>query len=119
MNFSEVVLYCTDTERSRRWYERAGFTYRHGHEDMHWFGAGAVGLMLHPSEGKPEGRTPQFYCVVEDVDRSFAAAVEAGFAPTSHQRKGQTLDAPITTPWGTREFELTDPDGHVWGFRDK
>jgi uncharacterized glyoxalase superfamily protein PhnB len=119
MNFAEIVLYCADTEASRAWYERAGFTYRHGHEDMHWLGAGDVQLMLHPCEGGPEGMSPMFYCTVGDVDAAFAQAVERGFEPTSHQRQGEILAAPITTPWGTREFELVDPDGQVWGFRDR
>jgi hypothetical protein len=33
-DFDHVVLFCADTERSRAWYEKIGFSYLRGYEGM-------------------------------------------------------------------------------------
>lgn len=111
-----LVLFCTDTEASRRWYERAGFAYLRGYEGMHWFRLGEAELMLHPSDQRPIGAIPALHAAVDDVDAAFAAARAAGLDPYDHQQPGIRLDGPVTRPWGDREFELDDPDGWRWAF---
>lgn len=117
MILNEIVLYCTDPAASRRWYERLGLPYLRGYADMHWLGAGPVTIMLHPHGERPAGATPQLYLRVDDLDTTFDDLVERGFEPWSHQHEGP-LKEPATMSYGAREFELTDPDGHVWGFRE-
>jgi catechol 2,3-dioxygenase-like lactoylglutathione lyase family enzyme len=111
----QIVLYCTDTQRSRDWYGQVGFPYAHGHADLHWFRLGPMRIMLHPSEDGPRGAVPQLYLTTDDVDGLLRELVAKGFEPVHHQAEG-VLSEPVTTPWNTREFELYDPDGHRWGF---
>lgn len=115
MRFHHAVLFCRDTEVSRGWYERAGFAWLRGHEGMHWFRLGGGELMLHPSEAGPTGPVPELYVAVDDIDARFAQLRAAGITPVHHQAGGP-IDAPHTTPWGSRELEAYDPDGHRWGF---
>ena len=114
-HLNNVVLYCTDTEASRTWYEQVGFTYLRGFHGMHWVGLGDLEIMLHPSAEGPAGAVPQLYGAVDDLDAFFQHLVSRGLTPVHHQVEGP-LRAPVTTPWGSREVELHDPDGHRWGF---
>ena len=115
-DFDHVVLFCADTERSRQWYEKVGFSYLRGYEGMHWFGLGGVQIMLHPAEAAPSGHRCELYARVDDIDAFFAHLKEQGLSPRDHQQPGIVLEAPVERPWGTREIELLDPDGHEWGF---
>lgn len=115
MRLHSVVLFCTDVPASEAWYRKAGFAYLRGFHGMAWFAAGDTEIMLHPSEAGPAGHAPELHVAVQDVDAAFAAAVSAGLTPMDHQNPGP-MTAPVTRPWGTREFELEDPDGHRWGF---
>lgn len=110
-----IVLYCTDSAASRAWYERVGFTYLRGFHGMHWVGLGDLEIMLHPSDQGPAGAVPQLYGAVPDIDAFMAHVLRQGLVPVHHQARGP-LTAPVTTPWGSRELELVDPDGHRWGF---
>lgn len=112
---SHLVLFCRDTAASLSWYQAAGFSLAYGHQDMYFLHFGSAQIMLHPSEQGPAGHAPEIYAAVADLDAHFAAVRTAGLVPDHHQVKGP-LDAPHTTPWGSREFGLTDPDGHRWGF---
>ncbi|MEM7246571.1 MAG: VOC family protein [Acidobacteriota bacterium] len=111
-----VVLFCKDAEAARRWYEQVGFTYLRGHEGMHWLGLGGIELMLHPADQGPSGQPPMLHARVNDLDALLARCREAGLKPGSHQQPGVELTEPMTMPWGARQFELVDPDGHPWGF---
>lgn len=52
------------------------------------------------------GGTPvAIHLYVEDVDATFAAAIEAG---------GTAVMPPMDMPWGDRWGKLTDPYGHSW-----
>jgi catechol 2,3-dioxygenase-like lactoylglutathione lyase family enzyme len=113
-----LVLFCTDTERSRAWYERAGFEYLRGYEGMHWFRLGQAEVMLHPTSETPAGAIPSLHAAVTDVDACFARARAAGLVPHDHQQPGVTLEGPVTRPWGDREFELDDPDGWRWALTE-
>jgi len=93
-----------------------GFVYARGYEGMHWFRLGDGELMLHPAEPGPKHGLPALHAAVADVDAAFRRAVATGLVPYDHQQPGTALSAPVVRPWGDREFELDDPDGHQWGF---
>ena len=107
-----IVLFCTDTDRSREWYLRAGFEYNRGYGGMHWVNAGPYELMLHPAADGPAGDAPHIHVATSDVDGLFDRAVDRGLIPMDHQQPDVPLDGPVTRPWGDREFELEDPDGN-------
>lgn len=111
-----IVLFCVDTEASRQWYEKAGFNYSHGYDGMHWFELGSTKLMLHPGGKGASESAPKLHAAVADVDALLGRVLDAGLQPFDHQAPGEPLTAPVERPWGDREFELTDPDGHDWGF---
>ncbi len=110
--FHHVVLFCTDTEGSREWYERAGFEYSRGYGGMYWFSAGPHEIMLHPSESGPVGNTPHIHVATNDVDEMFRLVTRNGLVPIDHQQPDVRIEEPVTRPWGDREFELEDPDGY-------
>lgn len=114
-----LVVFCADTEASRGWYERAGFEYLRGYDGMHWFRLGDAEIMLHPAQGPIATGSPKVHVAVEDVDALFRQVVARGLQPTDHQEGGRALAEPVTRPWGDREFELVDPDGHVWAFTQR
>ncbi len=106
-----IVLYCSDVERSRAWYETAGFEYSHGYGGMHWMKAGSSLVMLHPIDPpKRNNGTPALDVSVEDIDALFVRARDGGLDPHEHETPGP-LAGPVTKPWGDRVFELQDPDG--------
>lgn len=113
--FLRVVLFCSDVNASRRWYERVGFRYVNGFDGMHFFQLGETEILLHPSE-KGSGGGIGLHAGVPNVDALFRHAVAMGLEPMDHQQPGVRLMAPVTRPWGEREFELADPDGHRWVF---
>lgn len=112
---THVVLYCRDTEAALRWYETVGFRRVRGYDGMYWLAVGDVEVMLHPSDEGPSGAVPELYVSVDDVDALLGTLRDRGLQPVHHQADGP-LTEPVTTPWGARELELYDPDGHRWGF---
>jgi uncharacterized glyoxalase superfamily protein PhnB len=114
-----LVLFCRDTEVAKRWYEQAGFEHVRGYHGMHWFKLGDAEIMLHPADVSSAGaKSPAFHASVSDVDAHFRYVVAQGLSPYDHQGDGSPLTGPVTRPWGDREFELTDPDGHDWAFTE-
>jgi len=113
-NLHHVVLFYPDVEAARQWFEAVGFTYARGYRGMHWFTIGDAEIMLHPSEASSGGSGLTIHVAVEDVRASFARVVAAGLVPFDHQSPGEGLAEPVTRPWGSREFELQDPGGHLW-----
>ena len=111
-----VVLFYSDVEAARQWFETTGFTYARGYGGMHWFELGDAEVMLHPAETPSGGSGLTIHVAVDDVRSSFAKVVAAGLAPFDHQVPGDVLLGPVTRPWGDREFELQDPGGHLWAF---
>ncbi|MGQ0701721.1 MAG: VOC family protein [Gemmatimonadales bacterium] len=106
-------LTVNDLQRSIRFYEGLGFEI-----EERWEGEGVLhGVMLKAGEGRiglsqddwKKGRNRVkgvgmrlWIGTTQDVDRLAAQAKRAGI----------TLDAePYTTEWGSRVFEVTDPDG--------
>lgn len=114
-----VVLFCRDTEASRRWYERAGFEYLRGYEGMHWFKFGDAEVMLHPGgKGAPAG-APVIHAAVDDVRAAFDRLAAQGLRPLDHQAPDSDLSGPVVRPWGDEEFEIQDPDGQWWAFTER
>ncbi len=116
--FHHIVLFCTDTDTSRRWYESAGFAYLRGYEGMHWFALGDGEIMLHPGGRKLPDSASVVHVGVSALDELFGKVVKAGLRPFDHQQPGAVLSGPVTRPWGDREFEIQDPDGHRWAFTE-
>lgn len=110
-----IVLFCKNTESSKEWYEKVGFTYMNGYEDMHWFKIGSTQIMLHPAETTNPGYTA-IHVGVHDVQEMFQHVVNQGLEPIDHQQHGEKISAPVERPWGDVEFELVDPEGHQWAF---
>ncbi len=111
-----LVLYCRDAEAARWWYEKVGFEYLRGEEGAHWFRFGAAEIILRPSEKTSGKDCPAIHAIVSDVDRFFRLVRERGLVPIDHLLENRPLEAPVTRPWGEREFELDDPEGHRWVF---
>jgi catechol 2,3-dioxygenase-like lactoylglutathione lyase family enzyme len=115
LRFHSLVLFSKDTEASRAWYEQVGFPYLRGYHGMHWFRLGEGEVMLHPAPAA-SGGGPHLHAAVADLDGLFRRVAAAGLQPIDHQQPGVVLEAPVRRPWGAREFELDDPDGHRWAF---
>ncbi|MBM7620726.1 catechol 2,3-dioxygenase-like lactoylglutathione lyase family enzyme [Bacillus tianshenii] len=113
-----LVLFCLDTEKSKEWYEKAGFQYSHGYEGMHWFHLGSGLIMLHPADTVTPGDTA-VHAAVEDVHQHFRQVKENGLVPIDHHLGSQPIGEPVTRPWGDIEFELDDVDGHRWAFTQR
>ncbi len=114
-----IVLFCSDTEASKAWYENVGFEYLRGYGGMYWLSAGPTEIMLHPGGGNPGAFSPHLHAGTADVDRLFAHVVDLGFTPIDHQQEQSRITEPVTRPWGDREFELEDPDGYRWIFTEE
>lgn len=110
-----IVLFCKDTEASRQWYAKLGFEYLRGEHGMHWFSLVNTELMLHPG-GTGSAAGQKVVVAAEEIDTLFRTVVAAGLRPVDHLQEGMLLEGPVTRPWGSREFELIDPDGHQWAF---
>lgn len=116
--FHHVVVFCSDTEASRQWYERAGFRYLRGHEGMHWFALGAGEIMLHPGGRSSDGARPNIHVAVSDAAENLRELREAGIEAFDHQDPGGPISEPAKRPWGDVEFEVYDPDGQIWVFTE-
>jgi catechol 2,3-dioxygenase-like lactoylglutathione lyase family enzyme len=116
--FRHVVLFCRDTEESREWYEQVGFTYKRGYDGMHWFALGDGEIMLHPGRTRADNSAGIMHASVTALDDLFERVKHAGLQPFDHQYPDAVLEAPVTRPWGDREFEVQDPDGHRWAFTE-
>jgi catechol 2,3-dioxygenase-like lactoylglutathione lyase family enzyme len=65
-----LVLFCTDTAASRRWYETVGFEYLRGYHGMYWSRLGDAEIMLHPSDvSSAFVKSPGFHAAGEDIDQ--------------------------------------------------
>lgn len=81
-----------------------------------WFGNG--GIMIGPVADTPFGKvmrqpdqaggvTASFFCVVNDPDAHYARSQAAGFEMILPLRDES---------YGSREYSVRDPEGHVWTF---
>ena len=69
-------------------------------------GSGFLNLQL-SADGPPAPSWGRSIFHVSDVDAQHAAAIAAGYAPST---------APADAPWGERYFHISDPDGHEVSF---
>lgn len=86
-----IVLFCKDTDRSRAWYEKVGFVYKHGFDGMHWFRLGEAEIMLHPASETRRGTGPALHAAVADLDRLFQHVRANGLTPVDHQQGGRAF----------------------------
>jgi catechol 2,3-dioxygenase-like lactoylglutathione lyase family enzyme len=110
-----IVIFCKNTQKSKEWYHKLGFTYQRGYEGMHWFAINNMELMLHPVEDANPGYTT-VHLKVKDVAELFNYVITQGLEPLDHQQSGTKISKPVKRQWGDIEFELIDPDGHKWAF---
>ena len=104
-----------DLERSIAYYRKLGFTFGEP-----WGGFYAIGyldgLELHLKE-PPKIQTERRH--QHDNEHLDAAAGVDGIE-TFYERcitNGATIFKPLTaTPWGTKDFYVEDPDGHIISF---
>jgi len=110
------MLICADVQASIKFYEGAiGFDVAQRMDEMGKSGwamlqKDGVKLMLgsphyFPDMPKVEGRyfQAQYYFYSDDIDSLRERVVEAGHEPTGI----------VEQPYGMREFEMADPDGHL------
>lgn len=109
-SLSAVTLAVRDMDASVRFYDAMGFVKAYGGADAEFTsyraGSGFLNLQLTADapQSAPWGRSI-FY--VSDVDAQHAAALAAGYAPSTE---------PQDAPWGERYFHIADPDGHEVSF---
>lgn len=109
-----------DVETMTRWLSAVGFvehaTYRDPSDESRvvhaeWLWPGGGGLMFGSHrDGNDLDKQPgtgAAYLVLEDVDRAYAAALEAG---------GRSLREPAEMDYGGRGASVTDPEGNTWSF---
>jgi uncharacterized glyoxalase superfamily protein PhnB len=114
---NNVVIFCSNTEASKAWYEKAGFTTKRAYEGMFWLDAGRGDeVMLHPTAEKPSGMRTVIHVAVADVRGLFKKVKANGLRPYDHQDPKKDISEPVTMPWGAIEFEMSDPDGTRWAF---
>lgn len=110
-------LYCSDPRAMIQFLTSAfGFDVRMEHADgdtVHhaeltwsWSDGRTGGVMLGPGTGRFVGNAA-VHVVTDDPDARHAAAVAAG----------ATVVRPLEdTDYGSRIFEVTDPEGNLWSF---
>jgi catechol 2,3-dioxygenase-like lactoylglutathione lyase family enzyme len=123
-------LYCTDIERSLRFYrETLGFEVRYARPEERFAYLERDGAQLMLEQPSPDGRTwlagplePPFgrginlQILVRDVERLHAAVVESG----------SRILVPLEEKWyrredsllGQRQFVVLDPDGYLLRFAE-
>ncbi len=114
------TLTFTDADTGIAWLRAVGFTEKEIHRDpddptvvlhaeMLWPGGGGVMFGSHrPNPDWPtEPGHGAAYLVTDDVDRVFAAALDAGAKP---------LREPRDEDYGGRGATVTDPEGNLWSF---
>jgi catechol 2,3-dioxygenase-like lactoylglutathione lyase family enzyme len=104
-----------DLERSIEYYEKLGFTFGETWEGFYAIGD-LDGLELHLKEAPKNPSDRQYRRDHEHLD---AAAGVDGIEVFFRQcvANGVTILKPLTpTAWGTKDFYIQDPDGHVISF---
>ena len=91
---------------------RAGHAQASYGDDVVMMGSTAAGSGLRPVKNPDAAGAVSvaLYVYVEDVDRHFAHAKEAG---------AETLSEPEDMFWGDRVYCAVDPEGHFWTFATK
>ena len=101
-----------DLARSIAYYEKLGFTF-----GAPWGGFYAIGLLdgleLHLKEAPTNTEDPRHRRTDEHLDAAGGVdGIEAFYAQCI--ANGATIAKPLAaTPWGTKDFYVEDPDGHI------
>lgn len=110
-SLSAVTLVTTDMGRSVAFYAALGFERRYGGPDAEFtsllVGDSYLNLQLDTAWIPSERVWGRVIIWVDDVDRVYRTAVDAGYAPSTE---------PADAAWGERYFHLSDPDGHELSF---
>jgi len=104
-----------DLDRSIDYYGRLGFTFGDPWEGFYAIGL-LDGLELHLKEAPSDDAEREWRRVNEHLD---AAAGVAGIEAFYERcvANGVTILKPLAaTEWGTKDFYIEDPDGHVISF---
>jgi catechol 2,3-dioxygenase-like lactoylglutathione lyase family enzyme len=104
-----------DLERSMTFYQKLGFKFCEPWDGFYAIG-GRDGLELHLKEA-PKNDAERIYR--RDNEHLDAAAGVDGIEAFYEQcvASGITIHRPLTpTEWGTKDFYIEDPDGHIISF---
>jgi catechol 2,3-dioxygenase-like lactoylglutathione lyase family enzyme len=104
-----------DLERSIAYYQRLGFKFGEPWDGFYAIGS-LDGLELHLKEAPRHPAERQHRQENEHLD---AAAGVDGIEAFYEQcvANGATILKPLAaTPWGTKDFYIEDPDGHILSF---
>jgi len=111
----QILLFVTDAEQSRQFYEALGFTTGPFGQGITFAKLGDFQLLLmDPSNPnakepifqkeaakEPKGAGLYMNIQVEKIDKYYKSLIEKGLTPSSEPRDW---------PWGNREFAIRDPD---------
>lgn len=106
-SINAITLAVSDMGQSIRFYESIGFRMEYKSPTFATFRIGEQALNLTGEAEPSSGFWGRVIFYVDDVDRMYAEAIDAG-----HQPDG----APADATWGERYFHLRDPDGHQLSF---
>jgi catechol 2,3-dioxygenase-like lactoylglutathione lyase family enzyme len=104
-----------DLARSIAYYRKLGFTFGEP-----WDGFYAIGLLdgleLHLKEGPKNQDERRYRWANEHLDAAAGVdGIEAFYEQCT--ANGVTIIKPLaTTPWGTKDFYIEDPDGYIVSF---
>jgi catechol 2,3-dioxygenase-like lactoylglutathione lyase family enzyme len=105
---SAVTLATTDMARAVAFYRAIGFEIAHGNAGFTSFRIGDGYLNLARRDGYASGsRWGRVIFYVEDVDKVYETALQAGLEPDTQPRDAE---------WQERYFHILDPDGHELSF---
>jgi hypothetical protein len=105
------VIFCSNTEASKAWYEKAGFTTKRAYEGMFWLDAGRGDeVMLHPTAEKPSGMRTVIHVAVADVRGLFKKVKANGLRPYDHQDPKKDISEPVTMPGQIKTGSLSRTD---------
>ena len=104
-----------DLARSIAYYERLGFTFGEPWDGFYAIGS-RDGLELHLKEAPRSSAERQHRRDQQHLDAAAGVdGIEAFYAECVSN--GATILKPLaTTPWGTKDFYVEDPDGNVVAF---
>ena len=101
-----------DLERSIRYYEKLGFTFGEP-----WDGFYAIGLLdgleLHLKEAPKNQNERQHRRDHEHLDAAAGVDGIEAFFKQCVANGATILKALASTPWGTKDFYIEDPDGNI------
>ena len=104
-----------DLARSIAYYQKLGFTFGEPWDGFYAIGQ-LDGLELHLKEAPKNADEREYRHANEHLDAAAGVdGIEAFYARCA--ANGATIIKPLAvTPWGTKDFYIEDPDGHIISF---